>query len=73
MFAFPSNVVFIAYTSVYCTHVLRVSTLFIYRVGQKNGLFFRLDNCVTVSPRKVCSMSKFSQFYREKGTKLAFQ
>ena len=43
-----------------------------YRVGQKTGLFFRLDNFVTVSPRKACSMSKFSQFYREKGTKLAF-
>ena len=41
--------------------------------GPKNGLFFRLDNFVTVSPRKACSMSKFSQFYREKGTKLAFQ
>ena len=38
----------------------------IYRVGQKTGLFFRLDNFVTVSPRKACSMSKFSQFYREK-------
>jgi len=48
-----------------CTHI--------YRVGQKTGLFFRLDNFVTVSPRKACSMSKFSQFYREKGTKLAFQ
>jgi len=45
----------------------------IYRVGQKTGLFFRLDNFVTVSPRKACSISKFSQFYREKGTKLAFQ
>jgi len=45
----------------------------IYRVGQKTGLFFRLDNFVMVSPRKTCSMSKFSQFYREKGTKLAFQ
>jgi len=46
----------------------------IYRVGQKKtGLFFRLDNFVTASPRKACSMSKFSKFYREKGTKLAFQ
>ena len=45
----------------------------LYRVGQKTGLFFRLDNFVTVSPRKACSMSKFSKFYREKGTKLAFQ
>ena len=38
----------------------------IYRVGQKNQTIFRLDNFVTVSPRKACSMSKFSQFYREK-------
>ena len=38
----------------------------LYRVGQKTGLFFRLDNFVTVSPRKACSMSKFSKFYREK-------
>ena len=42
-----------------------------YRVGQKRTVF-RLDNFVMVSPRKACSMSKFSQFYREKGTKLAF-
>ena len=41
--------------------------------AKKTGLFFRLDNFVTVSPRKACSMSKFSQFYREKGTELAFQ
>jgi len=41
--------------------------------AKKTRLFFRLDNFVTVSPRKACSMSKFSQFYREKGTKLAFQ
>ena len=41
--------------------------------AKKTGLFFRLDNFVTVSPRKACSMSKFSLFYREKGTKLAFQ
>ena len=40
---------------------------------KKPGLFFRLDNFVTVSPRKACSVSKFSQFYREKGTILAFQ
>jgi len=31
--------------------------------GPKNGLFFRLDNFVTVRPRKACSMSKFSKFY----------
>ena len=41
----------------------------IYRVGQKTGLFFRLDNFVMVSPRKACGMSKFSKFYREKGKK----
>jgi len=44
-----------------------------YRVGQKNGVFFRLDNFVTVSPRKACSMSKFSKFYPEKAIKLVFQ
>jgi len=31
-----------------------------YRVGQKTGLFFRLDNFVTISPRKACSMSKLT-------------
>ena len=36
-----------------------------YRVGQKNRTVFRLDNFVTVSPRKACSMSKFSKFYQE--------
>jgi len=41
--------------------------------AKKNRTVFRLDNFVTVSPRKACSISKFSQFYREKGTKLAFQ
>jgi len=45
----------------------------LYRVGQKNRMFFTLDNFVTVSPRKACSISKLSKFYREKGTKLAFQ
>ena len=40
--------------------------VYMYRVGQKNGLFFRLDNFVVVSPRKACSMSKYSQFYRKK-------
>jgi len=34
--------------------------------AKKTGLFFRLDNFVTVSPRKACSMSKSSKFYREK-------
>ena len=41
--------------------------------AKKTALFFRLDNFVTVSPRKACSMSKFSKFYPEKGTKLVFQ
>ena len=50
-----------------------VSVYFIYRVGQKTALFFRLDNFVTFSPRKACSKSKFSKFYPEKGTKLVFQ
>ena len=40
--------------------------------GPKNWTIFRLDNFVTVSPRKACSMSKFSKFYGEKGTKFAF-
>ena len=40
--------------------------------GPKKRTVFRLDNFVMVSPRKACSMSKFSQFYREKGGKLAF-
>ena len=40
--------------------------------GPKNRTVFSLDNFVTVSPRKACSMSTFSQFYREKGTKMAF-
>ena len=34
--------------------------------GPKNRTVFRLDNFVTVSPKKACSMSKFSKFYREK-------
>jgi len=40
---------------------------------KKTGLFFRLDKFVTVSPRKARGMSKFSKFYPEKNTKLAFQ
>jgi len=43
----------------------RGDELYKYRVGQKTGLFFRLDNFVTVSPRKACSMSKFSKFTTE--------
>ena len=38
----------------------------IYAGWDKKRTFFRLDNFVTVSPRKACCMSKFSQFYREK-------
>ena len=38
----------------------------LYRVGQKTRTVFRLDNFVTVSPRKACCMSKFSKFYQEK-------
>ena len=34
--------------------------------GPKNRTVFRLDNFVTVSPRKACSVSKFLQFYPEK-------
>ena len=55
-----------------CLPIL-LSISVIYRVGQKNRTVFRLDNFVTVSPRKVCSMSKFLTFYPEKGIKLAFQ
>jgi len=45
----------------------------IYTGGPKNRTVFGLDNFVTVSPKKACNMSKFSKFYREKNTKLAFQ
>ena len=38
----------------------------LYRVGQKTRTVFRLDNFVTVNPRKACCMSKFSKFYQEK-------
>ena len=34
--------------------------------AKKNQTFFRLDNFVMVSPRKACSMSKFSKIFREK-------
>jgi len=37
-----------------------------YSVGQKTGLFFRVDNFATVNGRKVCDMSKVSEFYLEK-------
>jgi len=44
----------------------RSKCVLLYRMGQKNRTVFRLDNFVMVSPRKACSISKFSQFYREK-------
>jgi len=34
--------------------------------AKKTGLFFRLDNFVTVSPRKACSMSKFLEILLRK-------
>jgi len=50
-------------------NIYKIVTTYIYmhvQGGPKNGLFFRLDNFVTVSPRKACSMPKFSKFYPEK-------
>jgi len=43
------------------------------QVGQKNGLFFRVNNFATVSGRNACDMSKFSKFYLEKNIKPAYQ
>jgi len=58
----------------YCLYnITQVCILFYTGWAKKTALFFRLDNFVTVSPRKACSMSKFSKFYPEKGTKLVFQ
>ena len=34
----------------------------LYRVGQKTGLFLRVDNFATVTVRKASDMSKFSNF-----------
>ena len=48
---------------------LAVAKSTMYRVGQKRTIF-TLDNFVTVSPRKACSMSKFSKFYGEKRYKI---
>jgi len=49
------------------TSYRRVSVVYIYiQGGPKNRTAFRLDNFVTVSLRKACSMSNFSKFYREK-------
>ena len=53
--------------------IIRYDTIHYIQGGPKKRTVFRLDNFVTVSPRKACSMSKLSQFYRKKGTKLAFQ
>jgi len=53
--------------------VMHTKVLYTTGWAKKTGLFFRLDNFVTVSRRKACSMSKFSKFYPEKGTKLVFQ
>jgi len=49
------------YTTAKTTHTVSINSY--YRVGQKNRTVFRLDNFVTVSPRKACRMSKFSKFY----------
>ena len=51
-------------TRTYYTHA--TDTLFIIQGGPKKRTVFRLDNFVTVSPRKVCSMSKFSQILSRK-------
>ena len=45
----------------------------IYRVGQKTGLFLRVDNFATVGGRNAGDMSKFCKFYLEKNIKLAYQ
>jgi len=34
----------------------------IYRVGQKTGLFFRVDNFAIVNRKKACDMSKVKNF-----------
>ena len=36
-----------------------------YRVGQKTGLFLKVDNFVAVGGRNACDISKFSKFYLE--------
>jgi len=33
-----------------------------YRVEQKTGLYLRVDNIATVNGRKVCDMSKVSEY-----------
>jgi len=41
-----------------------------HRVGQKTGLFLRVDTFATVNWRNACDMSKVSEFYLEKCIKL---
>ena len=66
----------------FCAYWLRLLPVFgfcyfnVYKItisyiqgGPKNRTVFIPDNFVTVSPRKACSMSKFSQCYREKRSK----
>ena len=38
---------------------------FIYRVGQKTGLFLRSDNFATTSDSKACNLSKVIEFCLE--------
>jgi len=40
--------------------------------GPKNRLFFRVTNFTTFNGRKVCNMSKVSNFYLEKQLYLHF-
>jgi len=40
--------------------------LYMYRVGQKTGLFLKVDNFATVDGRNAYDISKFSKFYLEK-------
>ena len=42
------------------------SKLYLYKVGQKTGLFLRVDNFATVGGRNAFDMSKFSKCYPEK-------
>jgi len=44
-----------------------------YIAWTKNGLFLRVVDFVTVNERKVCDMSKLSEFCAEKSFKLACQ
>jgi len=42
-----------------------------YRVGQKTGLFLRVDNFATLNDRKACDKSKVFKFCVEKSIKTA--